>query len=107
STISAFPSMTSRKARRSGTIVNGSNEAFSARQPTIKHSSRANPPKYTTGTTPTAYVWLSRYRRPGIRRRYGLELLTDDYLPAAGPPGSLPARASTAAAAQTPADASI
>jgi hypothetical protein len=50
STISAFPSITSRNARRSGTIVNGSNEAFSARQPTIKHSSWANPPKYTTGT---------------------------------------------------------
>src|ERR1051325_3860606 len=56
STISAFPSMTSRRARRSGTIVSGSNEAFSARQPTIKHSSWANPPKYTTGTTPTSYV---------------------------------------------------
>src|ERR1700716_4766069 len=50
STISAFPSITSRKARRSGTIVRGSNEAFSARQPTIKHSSRGNPPKYTTRT---------------------------------------------------------
>src|SRR3954454_16737088 len=29
--------MTNRNARLSGTIVSGSNEAFSARQPTIKH----------------------------------------------------------------------
>ena len=55
STISAFPSMTSRSARRSGTIVNGSNEAFSARQPTIKHSSWANPP--------TIYRWYSTTTR--------------------------------------------
>jgi hypothetical protein len=31
--------MTNRNARLSGTIVSGSNEAFSARQPTIKHAS--------------------------------------------------------------------
>src|SRR5258707_14008429 len=35
STISAFPSMTSRSARRMGTMVRGSNEAFNARHPTI------------------------------------------------------------------------
>jgi len=29
--------MTNRNARLSGTIVSGSNEALSARQPTIKH----------------------------------------------------------------------
>src|SRR5580765_1237655 len=32
STTSALPSMTSRSARRTGTIVSGSNEAFRARQ---------------------------------------------------------------------------
>ena len=31
STISAFPSITSRRARRTGTMVSGSKEAFSAR----------------------------------------------------------------------------
>src|SRR5437868_12691066 len=62
STISAFPSITSRRARRSGTIVKGSNEAFSARQPTIKHSSWANPPKYTTDTTPRSRIgYLALY----------------------------------------------
>ena len=40
STISALPSMTSRSARRMGTMVSGSNDAFSARQPTITHTSR-------------------------------------------------------------------
>src|SRR3954468_10330481 len=53
STISAFPSITSRSARRIGTIVNGSNEEFSARQPTIKHSSSADLPKYTSCYTTT------------------------------------------------------
>src|SRR3954469_22164853 len=35
STISALPSMTRRSARRMGTMVRGSNDAFSARQPRI------------------------------------------------------------------------
>jgi hypothetical protein len=35
STISALPSMTSRRARLTGTMVNGSKDAFSARQRTI------------------------------------------------------------------------
>src|SRR5216683_7334247 len=39
SIISAFPSITNLRARLIGTIVRGSNDAFSARQPTIKHSS--------------------------------------------------------------------
>ena len=39
STISAFPSMTSRSARRMGTMVRGSNDAFSARHPTINRPS--------------------------------------------------------------------
>src|SRR5687768_1527164 len=39
STISALPSMTRRNARRNGTIVSGSNDAFSARQPTITRTS--------------------------------------------------------------------
>ena len=33
STISALPSITRRSARRTGTIVNGSNEAFNAKTP--------------------------------------------------------------------------
>jgi hypothetical protein len=68
--ISAFPSMTNRNARRSGTIVNGSNEAFSARQPTIKHSSLANPPKYTTPTTPSPRVALATATTFSRRRSY-------------------------------------
>src|SRR4051812_21969353 len=37
STISALPSMTSRNARRMGTMVSGSYDAFSAKHPTITH----------------------------------------------------------------------
>src|SRR5215218_1337191 len=51
STTSAFPSMTNRNARLSGTIVSGSNEALSARQPTIKHV-------------------------PPLQRRYNIQLVT-------------------------------
>ena len=36
STISAFPSITSRSARRTGTMVSGSNEAFNARHRTTR-----------------------------------------------------------------------
>src|SRR5690348_14283461 len=39
STISALPSMTSRSARRMGTMVRGSNDAFRARQPRITYAS--------------------------------------------------------------------
>src|ERR1700689_5026748 len=39
STISAFPSMTKRNARRMGTMVSGSNDAFKAKPPTITPSS--------------------------------------------------------------------
>src|SRR5580704_8226187 len=39
STISALPSIRSRSARRIGTIVSGSYDALSARQPTITYSS--------------------------------------------------------------------
>jgi hypothetical protein len=42
STISAFPSMTSRRARRTGTMVSGSKDAFSARQRTGSGSSHEN-----------------------------------------------------------------
>src|SRR5690348_12934881 len=39
STISAFPSITRRRARRIGTMVRGSNDAFRAKQPTTTQTS--------------------------------------------------------------------
>src|SRR6267143_806943 len=45
STISAFPSITRRKARRTGTIVSGSNDALSARQRTDRPPGDKMPPR--------------------------------------------------------------
>src|SRR6185503_11928090 len=55
-TISALPSMTRRSARRMGTIVSGSNDAFSARQPRITRSLQAlcdSSQSYARATAPT------------------------------------------------------
>src|SRR6185295_16187123 len=60
---SALPSMTRRKARRSGTIVSGSYEAFSARQPTTKDTSEGLYTNSRSGALGRERSYLSSYSK--------------------------------------------
>src|ERR1700722_11592890 len=77
STISAFPSITKRSARRMGTMVSGSNDAFKARHPIITHPSyrRYESSRHTRAgggydDSPNGDLFFSYRLQPPIRVRY-------------------------------------
>src|SRR5437870_3477325 len=76
STISALRSITRRKARRTGTMVRGSNEAFSARQRTAFSPAKKRPSRRaTSGTAPYATQPPKARQELGLRPRPRAEQL--------------------------------